>query len=212
VYIPAHFDEAELSVVLELIEANPLASIVTHRPEGLDANPVPLLLESRAPGALTLIGHVSRKNHLGTDATPGEAVLVLFRGAQGYVSPNWYPGKARDENQVPTWNYQVVNLRGVLEIVDDEKFVRGVVARLVTKNEASQPKPWKMTDSDPAYIDQNLTQIVGLRITVTDVKAKFKLSQNRSHEDWLGAAQGLGSAGNSALESAMLDAYHRNKD
>jgi len=210
-YLPPHFEEADLSAVLGLIESNPLATIVTHRTSGLDANPVPLLIDQRSPGELTLIGHVSRKNPLATEASPREAVLVLFRGAQGYVSPNWYPGKARDENQVPTWNYQAVNLRGALEVVDDEKFVRGVVARLVTKNEASQPKPWKMTDSDAAYIDANLAQIVGIRITVTGVEAKFKLSQNRTDEDKLGAARGLGSFGNTALEKAMVDAHHRRK-
>ena len=208
-YIPPHFEESDLAAILGLIEANPLAAIVTHRSPGLDANHIPLLVDSRPPGRFTLIGHVSRQNQLWRQASPDEAVLVLFRGAEGYISPNWYPGKTRNENQVPTWNYQVLNLRGTLEVVDDEKFVRGVVARLITKHEGSQPKPWKMTDSDPDYISEQLTKIVGIRITVNDVEAKFKLSQNRSQEDGLGAAQGAGSAGNVALGKAMLEAYGR---
>lgn len=78
-----------------------------------------------------------------------------------------------------------------------------VVARLVNRHEAARPRPWKMTDSEPAYITENLAGIVGLRLTVTRVEAKFKLGQNRTDEDRLGAAAGAGRAETPDLEQAM---------
>ena len=208
-YVPDAYREDDAEELLRLIEASPLGSIVTFR-GGLDANHIPFIVDRSSEG-LRLIAHVSRNNALWQEAVPGERVLVIFRGAQGYISPNWYPGKQRDENQVPTWNFQVVHVHGRLTVVDDERFVRGVVARLVMKNEASQPKPWKMTDSEKAYIDAELRRIVGIRIDVEQLEGKFKLSQNRNEHDWRGAIRGLAQSGHEELSEAMDREYEKRK-
>ena len=210
-YVPSYYEETDLQEIFGLIEENPLGTIVTYRRGSFDANHIPFLIESRAADSITLIAHVSRNNPLWTEASSGETVIVVFRGADGYISPNWYPGKTRNENQVPTWNFQAVNIEGQLEVLDNEKFVRGIVAKLTTKQEADQPHPWKMTDSEQAYISENLRQICGIRVKVTRVSAKYKLSQNRTDEDWLGAAEGVGKAGNRKLEAAMLKERSRRR-
>lgn len=199
-YVPDDYRQDDTDELLRLIEAHPLGAVITHREE-LDANHLPLWVD-RHPSGLRLIGHVSRNNALWRSPA-AEPVLVLFQGAQGYISPNWYPGKQENENQVPTWNYQVVHVHGVLTVVDDPRFVRGVVARLTTQNEASQPRPWKMTDSEASYIDGELTKIVGIQIEVKRLEGKFKLSQNRNAADRLGAIEGVDRAGNPELSQAM---------
>ena len=204
-YQPEHFQERDSARIVELIDRNPLAALVTFREGELDANHIPLFRESAVAAPLVLVGHVSRNNPVWNQSAQGGAILAIFRGADGYISPHWYPGKAQDENQVPTWNYQVVHVRGELEFLDDAKFVRGVVARLVTKHEQGQPKPWKMTDSEPHYIDEMLKGIVGVRIRATSVEAKFKLSQNRDHQDREGAAKGVRESGNTGVSLAMRD-------
>ena len=210
-YVPSDYRETDLQEIFGLIEKYPLGTIVTYRNGSFDANHIPFLLESRVTESLALIAHVSRNNKLWSEAVSGEPVIVVFRGAEGYISPNWYPGKARNENQVPTWNFQAVNIEGQLEVLDNEKFVRGIVAKLTTKQEVDQPRPWKMTDSEPKYIDENLRGICGIRVKVTRVSAKFKLSQNRTDEDWLGAAEGVGKAGNRKLERAMIKEHNRKR-
>jgi len=90
-------------------------------------------------------------------------VLVVFRGVQGYISPNWYPGKHETHRRVPTWNYEVVHAHGTIHVRDDEKFVRGVVARLTRQHEADQAEPWKMGDAPADYIAEQLSHIVGHR-------------------------------------------------
>jgi transcriptional regulator len=141
------------------------------------------------------------------EAAEGQQVLVVFRAADAYISPNWYPSKHEFHRQVPTWNYRVVHVHGTLHIHDDEKFVRGVVARLTRRHEAGtgDPRPWKMADSEPGYIDQMLAAIVGLEVEITKVEGKFKLSQNKQARDRASAADQLRERGKVEVAGAMWD-------
>ena len=109
---------------------------------------------------------------------------------------------------MPTWNYQVVHVHGRLFVRDDERFVRGVVARLTRTHEGQTGalRPWKMTDSSPEYIDQMLSAIVGLEIKITRIVGKSKLSQNREERDLRGAAEALRERGKTAIADVMLAA------
>jgi transcriptional regulator len=107
---------------------------------------------------------------------------------------------------VPTWNYKVVHAHGRITVRDDERYVRGVVARLTRKHEASKPTPWKMGDAPQDYIDAMLKAIVGIEIEVTRLVGKFKLSQNREVRDRLNAAQALIDQDDDELGHAMLAA------
>ncbi len=206
-FIPAHYEQGDPDVLRRLIRSHPWASIVTARNRTLDATHIPLMTDPRAKDAFVLIGHVDRNNPLFTEAEPAERVLVIVRGFDGYITPNWYPGKLRDENQAPTWNYEVANLQCDMDVIDDEKFVRGCIAKLVTQQEADQPKPWKMTDSDKEFIDENLKKVVGVRLVVRSWSSMYKLSQNRNQEDFLGAVDGLRSAGETRLADEMIRHY-----
>jgi hypothetical protein len=59
--------------------------------------------------------------------------------------------QARHHRPVPTWNYQVVHVHGRLAIRDDERYVRGLVARLTRRDEGGQPVPWRMGDAPVAF-------------------------------------------------------------
>ena len=83
--------------------------------------------------------------------------------------------------------------------------LRGVVARLTRRHEAAEPKPWKMTDSAPEYIDDLLSRIVGIEITLTSLVGKSKLSQNREARDRLGAADVLAARGHDELAQRMRE-------
>lgn len=203
-YLPAHFEEHCPDVLHALVRDHPLGQLVTHGPEGLDANPIPFELDAAAAPNGLLRAHVARANPVWQQAG-GTEVLVIFQAADGYISPNWYPSKPEHHRHVPTWNYQVVHAHGVLRVMDDERFVRGLVARLTREQEArsQQPRPWKMGDAPPDYIDSMLKMIVGIEVELTRLVGKYKLGQNREARDRLGAAAGLGAQGNTALETAM---------
>ena len=132
--------------------------------------------------------------------------MVVFRGAQAYISPNWYPSKHESHRQVPTWNYAVVHAHGTLTVHDDERFVRGLVARMTRRHEAEEPTPWKMGDSSPEFLASMVKNIVGLEITVTSLVGKAKLSQNKDARDRQQAADTLQARGHDELARRMRPA------
>ncbi len=106
---------------------------------------------------------------------------------------------------MPTWNYQVVHVHGQLTVMDQERFVRGLVARLTREHEkrSNQAKPWMMGDAPADYIDQMLAAIVGIEVTLERLEGKFKLSQNKEERDRLGVVEGLVAAGEGGLAGVM---------
>ena len=205
-YVPSHFEELRLEVLHELMRANPLGVLITHGAQGLDANHLPFELDATVGKHGVLRAHVARNNPVWQSIINGGEVLVVFRSQDAYISPNWYPSKHESHKQVPTWNYQVVHAHGRITLHDDEPYVRGLVARLTRIHEAAEPKPWKMGDAPPDYINAMLKSIVGLEVDITRLVGKFKLSQNREVRDRVSAGQTLLSQGDGALGQAMLDA------
>ena len=205
-YVPAHFVETRPEELARIIREHPLGVLVTHDAEGLDANHLPFEFD---PGAGThgmLTAHVARANPVWQRCALGSPVMVVFRGAEGDVSPNWYPSKHEAHRQVPTWNYEVVHAHGLLTVRDDERFVRGMVGRLTRRHESGEPRPWKMSDSTPEFIDGMLRSIVGIEVAVTSLVSKRKLSQNKDERDRLGAADALQAGGNTELAQRMREA------
>ena len=203
-YVPAHFDESRPEAIYDLIEKNPLGVLITHGKSGLDANHLPFDLDKSHGQHGILRCHVARANQVWQDIATGDEVLVVFRASHAYISPNWYPSKHEFHKQVPSWNYLVVHAYGRVTVRDDERYVRGNVARLTRTHEASQPVPWKMTDSPKEYIDMMLKAIVGLEIEVTRLVGKAKLSQNKEVRDIRTAGEALNTKGENVIGDAML--------
>ena len=205
-YIPAQFAETRPEELHRIMRAYALGVLVTQGEDGPDANHIPFEFDASVGTHGTLIAHVARANTLWQRCPTGAPVMVVFRGADAYISPNWYPSKHETHRQVPTWNYEVVHAHGTITVHDDERFVRRLVARLTRRHEAAEPKPWKMGESAPEYIDAMLRNIVGIEITITSLKGKVKLSQNREERDRMGAADTLDARGHNAIAHAMRTA------
>ena len=203
-YVPAHFEESDTDRLHALITGHPFGILVTHGANGLDANHLPFELEVRHGSLGVLHTHVARANAVWKDLSSGDEVLVVFRGADAYISPNWYPSTHEHHRQVPTWNYMVAHAHGRVTVRDDERYLRALVGRLTKRYEASQPHPWKMADSSPAFINEMIASIVGLEIGITRLIGKFKLGQNKEKRDVLGAADALKAQGHNAIADAML--------
>lgn len=205
-YIPPHNAQTQPEELHRLMREHPLGALVTSGPAGLDADHLPFELDPATGPMGTLRAHVARANPLWQRCPSGTPVLVIFRGAEAYVSPSWYPSKPEAHRQVPTWNYEVVQAHGTLTVRDDERFVRGLVARLTRHHEAGEPTPWKMGDSAPDFIEDLLRQIVGIEIAITSLVGKAKLGQNKPARDRLGAADALAARGFGDLARAMRNA------
>lgn len=197
-YVPTHFKEANSEKLHALMHAYPFATVVTQGEGGLAANHLPLELVDGK-----LHGHVARGNEL--SRMDGAEVLVIFRGPDGYVSPNWYPSKREAHREVPTWNYAVVHVHGRLRTVSDAVWLRSLLERLTDRHEAGQPEPWHVSDAPEDHIEKMLRAIVGLEISIDRIKGKFKLSQNHPDANRAGVHAGLGErAGRGDAELADL--------
>jgi transcriptional regulator len=205
-YLPSQFAEPRIEELHRIVRENALGMLVTRTAAGLEVDHLPFALLAQAGDGEVLLAHVARANPVWRAVADGDEVLVVFRGAQGYVSPNWYPGKHETHRRVPTWNYEVVHAHGTIHVRDDADFVRGVVARLTRQHEASQPQPWKMGDAPADFLAQALAHIVGLEIRVARLEGKRKLSQHHEPRDREGAIRGLEASGHAGLARAMKDA------
>lgn len=208
-YVPAHFEEPSQDVLHGLIESHPLGVLITNGASGLDANHIPFDLDRAKGEHGTLYCHVARNNSVWQDVATGDEVLVVFRSADAYISPNWYPSKHEFHKQVPTWNYIVAHAHGRITVRDDERYVRRNVAKLTHRHEASQPVPWKMGDAPREFTDSMLKAIVALEIEITQLVGKAKLSQNKELRDIRGAAEALNSLGEQKIGYAMIAAADR---
>jgi len=191
-YLPAHFEETRTEVLHALIRSHPLGALVTLDAAGaLQANPIPFLLDRGPSERGTLRGHVARANPLWRETRGDVDTLVVFQGAQSYVSPGWYPSKTEHGKVVPTFNYVTVQARGRLRAVDDVAWVRALVARLTDRFEAARAAPWAIADAPADYVETMLHAIVGIEIELTALVGKWKVSQNRNEADREGVVAGL---------------------
>ena len=125
-----------------------------------------------------LLGHMARANphwrHFGDGAS-----IAVFHGPHTYVSPSWY---AEPASAVPTWNYAVAHVHGIVELMDADREKRRLLDDMVARYESLRPRPWRL-QLEGAALEAMLGAIVGFRLRVDRIDAKFKLSQNRSEED-----------------------------
>jgi len=198
-YIPAHFAENNCDVLHALMRSHRLATIVRNTPKGIEADHIPLLLDTDLGTHGTLFGHVARANPLWQDAAAKD-VLVIFQGPEAYITPSWYASKAEHGKVVPTWNYAVVHVTGTLTTHDDANWVHAHVSQSTDMSEARFAEPWKVSDAPDEYIRATARAIVGIEIQIATVIGKWIMSQNRSAIDRNGVIRGL--AGDTQTDAA----------
>lgn len=202
-YIPAQFDESNIEAMHELIRAKPLATLVTLNSGELEANHIPMLLSVESGSYGTLRGHVARSNPLWHEHPETSDVLLIFHGAESYITPSWYASKADTGKVVPTWNYVSVQAKGKLRVIHDPLWIRSQLESLTSDNEAEFEHPWAVSDAPHEFTEKLLEAIVGIEIDITELKGKWKVSQNRSASDRLSVAEGLSRHGRHEMSSLV---------
>jgi len=202
---PAMFREDDLAIQHGLIEAYPLGLLISTGPEGILANPIPFVLYRGDGERGTLRCHLSRANVQWQALEANPAALVVFQGSQSYVTPSWYPSKAETEKVVPTWNYVIVQARGIARVVQDVAWLHANVSALTNQHEGHRPKPWTVSDAPEPFIAGQLKGIVGIEIPITSLSGKFKASQNRPVADRVGVAEGLAAEGKDEMRALVKE-------
>ncbi|MBB4952567.1 transcriptional regulator [Agrobacterium vitis] len=199
-YQPPHFRQQDTDALFALIEQNPLGLLITSGTGGLIANPLPFYLRRRTveSEADCLLVHLARANPQWKAIQAGDEVLVSFMGADHYITPNWYATKQESGKVVPTWNYQIVQVRGKATVYQDATWLMQQVSALTDQQEATQPRPWAVQDAPEAFLQAQMRGIVGIEISITAIEGKLKASQNRNEADCTGVRNGLEAEGSDA--------------
>ena len=190
-YTPRAFALDDLPEIQQLIQHTRLAQLITLGENGLQASHLPLLLNPDEGPNGTLYGHLARANPQWRELQNGSEALVIFAGADAYISPAFYPAKAEHGKVVPTWNYIAVHAYGTPEVFSDAERLLKVVTALTDRHESGRAQPWRVSDAPADYIDGMLKAIVGFALPIGRLVGKRKLSQNRSAADMAGVRDGL---------------------
>lgn len=208
-YVPRLLEETNIAVLHGLIRTRPLGMWVTQAGTELVGNHIPFLLDADRGPHGTLVGHVARANPVWESFSTTVASLIVFRGADSYITPSWYPSKQVHGRAVPTWNYAVVHVTGMPRAIHDRDWMLQLVTRLTDTQEASRAAPWKVSDAPVEHIDRLLKNIVGIEIPIDRIVGKWKANQTSQYGDKLGVIEGLTERGDAtALEMADLVRSH----
>lgn len=207
-YIPQAFSEPRQEELHRIIQQNPLGTAITQGSSQIEANHFPFLFDPDSGTQGVLLSHVSRANPDWKELKDGDDVLVIFHAANSYISPNWYPSKHEDHRQVPTWNYQVVHVRGKIRRLDSAQALRDILERMtaVLEARAGEARPWKLSDSQDDYIEQLLACVFGIQIEISSITGKSKLCQDETSRDRDGAATALAERSECEIAQAMRSA------
>jgi transcriptional regulator len=192
-YIPPAVRMNDPAEIHQAMRAARSATLVTATEQGLVGTPLPMLLnESEGPNG-TLYAHVARANPQWKLAPQGEA-MAIFSGPEAYVTPSWYATKRETHKVVPTWNYIAIHAYGPVEFFDDADRLLDIITRLTDLHENARADRWSVTDAPADFIRAQMRGIVGLRLPITRLDGKRKMSQNRSAVDRAGVIEGLASS------------------
>jgi transcriptional regulator len=203
-YQPSAFREERLETLHALIRAHPLATLITAGTDGLIANLVPFILADTG-GKGTLRAHVAKANDQVNALSAGSETLVVFHGPEAYITPSWYASKKEHGRVVPTWNYAVVQVRGIPRVIDDADWLRTQIGALTSTQENRRSEPWKVTDAPEQFVDGQIRTIIGVEIPILTIEGKWKVSQNRSAADRQGVYEGLQADGINEDMARLVD-------
>lgn len=185
-YRPAAFALDDPAAIVALARQAGFGHVVVIHEGELSSTPLPFLISDDAS---VVRGHLARPNPVWR-AAPCQALMIV-PVTDAYISPSWYPSKVEHGKVVPTWNYEVVHIRGELVGHDDPVWVERLVRDLTAVHEARLPQPWSVDDAPVDYLEKMVRGIVGVELLVDSVVGKRKLSQNRPAEDVAGILVGL---------------------
>ena len=205
-YIPEHFRLRHDADAVAFIRANPFAILISATDSGPFATHLPLCVREDR-GKVVLHGHVAKANPHWRYLEQQPQCLTIFHGPHSYISPSNYTAR----ESVPTWNYAAVHVYGNARLFSSEQDVHGMLHELMATFEPAYRQQWE--ELSQKYRDNMLRQIVGFEITATKIEGKFKLSQNRTHEDQANVIASLENAEDSAVSGVarMMKEQHLGK-
>ena len=166
----------------QLMREHPFAHFVTCH-SGLRSTRIPVIADHEDGRAVRLRAHLNAQNPQVQDLD-GQQVLVSFAGCASYVSPNW----RTDLGRAATYDYEEVQVRGVVRCSGDIGFFRSLIDDLAAMIEPQYAEVgdyplWHTAMSPPGYVERLFPAITAFEVEVQSVQMISKLHQTFSTED-----------------------------
>ena len=176
-YLPIHFTAKDSTTTHatahQLIQANPLASLISVDGDGLPfVTPLPLHLLVETGGTL-LLGHCAKLNPHWRYLAARPTAVVTFMGPHAYMTPRVYPDLAR----VPTWNYLMVNCTVEARIIETFDDKDRLLKHLIADHDPAYAEQWRGLGED--YQHKMMGGIVAFELRILSMQCKVKLNQHR---------------------------------
>ena len=166
------FDKSEMVSFMKRFSFATIVSTVDQIPQATHL-PFTVMYED---GIITLDAHFAKANpHW--KIIENQKALVIFAEPHAYISPKHYD----KIESVPTWNYYAVHAYGDCTLVTDRAEAILSLENMIMTYEADYKAQWdSLADG---FKDKMLHGIVAFRMTVTEIQASQKMSQNKTvHE------------------------------
>jgi transcriptional regulator len=177
------FEETRPHVMHELMKRYSLGSLVLMTPNGMEANSIPLEVDTANSEFGMLRCHFGRHHPVFKSLVPEAEAMVIFQGPNAYISPRWYVAGQRSRRVLPSWNFSVVHAYGTPQIVDDKTWMLKHLSALVAQNEIRLPQPWNLSEAAADFVEQSAEHLVGMEIPIRVLTGKWFVSQQRTPAD-----------------------------
>ena len=171
-YIPKHFLQTDQKAIIQFMQKYSFATVVSCEQDKPFATHLPVLVWEEND-QISLLSHFAKANPH-SEQIDNKLVLAIFSQPHAYISPRFYE---KDEN-VPTWNYMAVHAYGNASLISSDEGKLEVLEKTIVNYEAEYLSQWNGLSAD--FKIKMLKGITAFKITVNEIEAKNKLSQNRT--------------------------------
>ncbi|PTS94494.1 FMN-binding negative transcriptional regulator [Pedobacter sp. HMWF019] len=174
-YIPAQFKFKDQQQVIDFMQRYSFATLVTAKDQLPIATHLPFHIELREH-TVVLSSHFAKANPQAQELIDRPA-LVIFNEPHAYIAPRNYD---KQEN-VPTWNYISVHAYGKATILHEEIQQLELMEKMISTYDKDYLEQWASLSN--SFKLKMLKGIVAFEITVNDLQAQQKLSQNKTENE-----------------------------
>ncbi|MEO1492597.1 MAG: FMN-binding negative transcriptional regulator [Pseudomonadota bacterium] len=192
------FREDDQARALVMAQDRAFGILTVTGPDGVLASHIPFVIDGAVMGM-----HLVRSNPIARLLKDGPLdALMIVSGPDAYISPDWYG----IDDQVPTWNYVAVHLRGRLSLLPDETLKPHLdhVSGHLEKHFLPK-KIWTMDKMTPEAAARFMRQIVPVAMEIGEVASTWKLNQNKDDDVRLRAADAVEASPIGAEQHALAN-------
>ncbi len=177
-YVPRLFRAPSSEAVVDYIRRNSFATLISvNQAQRPIATHIPLLIQEAGDGHI-LSGHLSIANEQRAQLEDGHELLAIFMQQHAYISSSWY-----DHVNVPTWNYIAVHVYGTVRMLTGDELYQSI-SDMVDTYEDGREGRFHLRDFSEKELKAHLNGVVGFEMSMDDIQAAFKLSQNRKDHNY----------------------------